>query len=92
MWKFSVSRLGFKKIQELLDLTFYEYFLMREAIEESMKQDLEFQFYMQKRAIGEAMSGKSKPLFDNKDNAMTRDDNHNKFKEFSERFNKRKLR
>ena len=63
---------------------------MYKAFEDSTKTDLEFQFYMQKRAIGEAMSGKGKGLFEEETETMTREDNHNKFKEFSEMFNKNK--
>ena len=78
-------------MEEVLDLTLYEYKLMLEGRNAVDKENAELQFYVLKRAIGECISGKHKPLFKGKDaKPMSKEQHEEKFKELLEKFNKKR--
>lgn len=92
LFKTSTSRLGFKCIDELLELTFYELQLMLEGKAEVEKEQAEMQFYILKRAISDVLNGKNSPLFKQRvDHAevMSKEENEAKFQELLKKFEKK---
>lgn len=84
----ATTRLGFKSLETVLDLTLYEYRLMLKGRQRVDKENWELQFNVLKRAINDVLSGKNSHLFKQESEVMSKDENNTKFQSLLDKFNK----